>query len=98
MSDDYTQIAIQGPKGAATLQKLTDADLSQVKFYWFTHGMVCGLKNILMARTGYTAERPIVFRTAGNSAGNRRLSVRERIAATDDELRAFTVQRGGDTA
>ena len=56
LSDDYTQIAIQGPKGAATLQKLTDADLSWVKFYWFTHGTVCGLPNTLIARTGYTAE------------------------------------------
>ncbi len=56
LSDDYTQIAIQGPKGGATLQKLTDADLSQVKFYWFTHGTVCGLPNTLIARTGYTAE------------------------------------------
>ncbi|HZM11698.1 MAG TPA: glycine cleavage system aminomethyltransferase GcvT [Candidatus Limnocylindrales bacterium] len=56
LSDDYTQIAIQGPKGAATLRKLTDADLSQVKFYWFTHGTVCGLPNTLIARTGYTAE------------------------------------------
>jgi len=56
LSDDYTQIAIQGPKGVNTLQKLTDADLSQVKFYWFTHGTVCGLRNILIARTGYTAE------------------------------------------
>ena len=28
----------------------------KVKFYWFTHGTVCGLPNILMARTGYTAE------------------------------------------
>ena len=27
-----------------------------MKFYWFTHGTVCGLKNILIARTGYTAE------------------------------------------
>ena len=56
LSDNYTQIAIQGPKGVDTLQKLTDADLSKVKFYWFTHGTVCGLKNILIARTGYTAE------------------------------------------
>src|SRR5271169_3463317 len=56
LSDAYTQIAIQGPKGAATLQKLTDADLSQVKFYWFTHGTVCGLPDTLIARTGYTAE------------------------------------------
>ena len=56
LSDNYTQIAIQGPKGVDTLQKLTDADLPKVKFYWFTHGTVCGLKNILIARTGYTAE------------------------------------------
>jgi aminomethyltransferase len=56
LSDDFTQIAIQGPKGVDTLQKLTDADLSKVKFYWVTRGSVCGLKNILIARTGYTAE------------------------------------------
>jgi aminomethyltransferase len=56
LSDAYTQIAIQGPKGVATLRKLTDADLSKVKFYWFTHGTVCGLSNTLIARTGYTAE------------------------------------------
>jgi aminomethyltransferase len=56
LSDDFTQIAIQGPKGVDVLQKLTDADLSAVKFYWVTRGTVCGLKNILIARTGYTAE------------------------------------------
>ena len=56
LSDDYTQIAIQGPKGVQLLQKLTDADLAAVKFYWVTRGTVCGLKNILIARTGYTAE------------------------------------------
>jgi aminomethyltransferase len=56
LSDDFTQIAIQGPKGVNLLQKLTDADLSGVKFYWLTRGTVCGLKNILIARTGYTGE------------------------------------------
>ena len=56
LSDDYTQIAIQGPKGVNVLQTLTDADLSAVKFYWITRGTICGLKNILIARTGYTAE------------------------------------------
>src|SRR5258705_4781359 len=54
VSDDFTQIAIQGPKAVNVLQKLTDADLSAVKFYWVTRGMVCGLKNTLIARTGYT--------------------------------------------
>ena len=56
LSDDLTQIAIQGPKGVDLLQKLTDANLSKVKFYWITRGTVCGLKNVLIARTGYTGE------------------------------------------
>jgi aminomethyltransferase len=56
LSDDFTQIAIQGPKGVDLLRKLTDADLRNVKFYWVTRGTVCGLQNILIARTGYTAE------------------------------------------
>jgi aminomethyltransferase len=56
LSDDFTQIAIQGPKAVDLLQKLTDADLNAVKFYWVTRGSLCGLKNILLGRTGYTAE------------------------------------------
>ena len=56
LSDDFTQIAIQGPKTVNLLQKLTNADLSSVKFYWVTRGTVCGLPNTLIARTGYTGE------------------------------------------
>ena len=56
LSDEFTQIAIQGPKGVDLLQKLTDANLAAVKFYWLTRGTVCGLSNILIARTGYTGE------------------------------------------
>jgi aminomethyltransferase len=56
LSDDYTQIAIQGPKGVNLLQKLTDADLSSVRFYWTTYGTLCGLPGTLIARTGYTGE------------------------------------------
>lgn len=56
LSDNFTQIAIQGPKGVDLLSKLTDADLRSVKFYWVTRGTVCGMKDILIARTGYTAE------------------------------------------
>ncbi|MGB9032023.1 MAG: glycine cleavage system aminomethyltransferase GcvT [Acidobacteriaceae bacterium] len=55
-SDYYTQLAIQGPRAQETLQKLTNADLAAVKFYWFTWGTVCGLENTLIARTGYTGE------------------------------------------
>ena len=56
LSDAYTQLAIQGPRAVEVLQTLTDADLSGIKNYWFTHGAVCGLKNTLIARTGYTGE------------------------------------------
>ena len=56
VSDYYTQIAIQGPKAQATLQKLTGVDLAPIKNYWFTWGQVCGLHNVLIARTGYTGE------------------------------------------
>jgi aminomethyltransferase len=56
VSDYYTQIAIQGPKAMATLQKLTPVDLTPIKNYWFTWGQVCGLHNVLIARTGYTGE------------------------------------------
>src|SRR5579872_3541512 len=56
LSDAYTQLAIQGPRAQELLQKLTDANLAVIKNYWFTHGTVCGLKNTLIARTGYTGE------------------------------------------
>jgi aminomethyltransferase len=64
LSDDFTQIAIQGPKAVDLLQKMTSADLSAVKFYWVTRGDILVLDhsmrhhfgNTLIARTGYTAE------------------------------------------
>ena len=56
VGDLYTQLAIQGPRAIDVLKKLTDVELAGIKNYWFTHGTVCGLKNILIARTGYTGE------------------------------------------
>src|SRR5690349_21827337 len=56
VSDNFTQIAIQGPKAAELLQKLTDASLNEVKFYWVTRGTVSGIRDVLIARTGYTGE------------------------------------------
>jgi aminomethyltransferase len=56
LSDAYTQLAIQGPRAIDVMKSLTEADLDGIKNYWFTHGTVCGLKNTLIARTGYTGE------------------------------------------
>ena len=51
----YAQIAVQGPKGLATLQKLTATELAPIKYYWFTDGAVAGTP-ARIARTGYTGE------------------------------------------
>jgi aminomethyltransferase len=55
MSPNYTQIAIQGPRALAVLQKLTTTDLNTIKYYWFKFGRVDGV-DALIARTGYTGE------------------------------------------
>jgi aminomethyltransferase len=55
-SDSYSQLAVQGPRALETLQKLTDVDLAAIKNYWFTFGEVCGVLNVLIARTGYSGE------------------------------------------
>lgn len=55
-SDQYTQLAIQGPRSQETLAKLTKVDLGALKNYWFNWGTVCDLPNVLIARTGYTGE------------------------------------------
>ena len=51
----YAQIAIQGPKARATLQKLTPVDLSGIRYYWFTDGEVSATR-ARIAHTGYTGE------------------------------------------
>jgi len=56
LSDNFTQIAIQGPKAVNLAAKLTPADLSSLKFYWITRATVCGIDEVLIARTGYTGE------------------------------------------
>ncbi|MBX6359002.1 glycine cleavage system aminomethyltransferase GcvT [Pseudacidobacterium ailaaui] len=72
-SDYYTQLAIQGPKAAETLQKLTNVDLSTIKFYWFKWGTVCGLPNTLIARTGYTGEDGFEIYIPSDEATSRRV-------------------------
>jgi len=55
MGPAYAQLAIQGPKGLATLQKLTKTDLNTIRYYWFSDGEVAGTP-ARIARTGYTGE------------------------------------------
>lgn len=51
----YAQVAIQGPKARAVLQKLTLVDLAAIRYYWFADGEVSGVP-ARIAHTGYTGE------------------------------------------
>jgi len=51
----YAQLAVQGPKAGATVQKLTSTDLSGIRYYRFADGEVDGVA-ARIARTGYTGE------------------------------------------
>ncbi len=53
-SDEYSLLAVQGPKAVATLQKLSSEDLSAIKYYNFVIGEIAGLKNVIISATGYT--------------------------------------------
>ena len=54
-SDDYVQIAVQGPKSESILARLTDTDLSAMGTYRFAEGTLAG-RPMIIARTGYTGE------------------------------------------
>lgn len=54
-SSRYALIAIQGPKAEAILQRLTEIELPAIKYYWFAHGEVNGVR-VTVSRTGYTGE------------------------------------------
>ncbi len=54
-SKEFCQIAVQGPKAVGILQQLTETNLDEIKYYWFTTGRVDGVEAII-SRTGYTGE------------------------------------------
>jgi aminomethyltransferase len=54
LSDQYSLLAIQGPKAAEAMQSLTDVDLTNMVYYTFTHGNFAGIDNVMISATGYT--------------------------------------------
>jgi aminomethyltransferase len=54
-SNRYALIAVQGPRAQEILQTLTAIDLSAIKYYWFAHGEIAGVRGTV-SRTGYTGE------------------------------------------
>ena len=54
ISDETSLFAVQGPKAADALQKLTDIDLAPMEYYSFQKGVFAGVDNVLVSATGYT--------------------------------------------
>ncbi|MGB7069949.1 MAG: glycine cleavage system aminomethyltransferase GcvT [Pyrinomonadaceae bacterium] len=66
-SNDYCQIAVQGPDAVHILQKITETSLSEINYYHFTTGRVDGVESII-SRTGYTGEDGFeVYAEAGSA-------------------------------
>jgi aminomethyltransferase len=54
ISDDICLFAVQGPRALATLQKLTDINLSSIPYYHFAVGKLGEVENVILSNTGYT--------------------------------------------
>ena len=53
-SDNYSLLAIQGPKAIQAMQSLTQEDLSAIKFYTFKINTFAGVEDVIISATGYT--------------------------------------------
>ena len=54
LSEDYSLLAIQGPKAVEAMQSLTSVDLSEIKYYHFEVADFAGIENVIISATGYT--------------------------------------------
>jgi len=54
LSDDYSLLAIQGPKAVEAMQSLTSINLSEIEYYHFQVADFCGFEHVIISATGYT--------------------------------------------
>lgn len=54
LSDNYSLLAIQGPKAIEAMQSITSVDLSTIKFYNFVVSDFAGVEHVIISATGYT--------------------------------------------
>ena len=54
LSDDYSLLAIQGPKAVEAMQSLSSLDLADIPFYKFKVGDFAGIEHVIISATGYT--------------------------------------------
>lgn len=53
-SEEYSLLAIQGPKAVEAMQSLTSVNLSEIAYYHFAIGEFAGIKDVIISATGYT--------------------------------------------
>ena len=54
LSEDYSLLAIQGPKAVEAMQSLSSLDLAAIPFYKFKVSDFAGIENVIISATGYT--------------------------------------------
>ena len=54
LSEEYSLLAIQGPKAVEAMQSLSSLDLGEIPFYKFKIGDFAGVENVIISATGYT--------------------------------------------
>lgn len=91
-SDEISQLAVQGPRAQAVLQKLTKTDLNEIPYYTFKKVDLAGIRQVILSNTGYTgsggfeiymanADGPAIWHAvmeAGNDSGIRPIGLAAR--------------------
>ena len=54
LSENYSLLAIQGPKAVEAMQSLTSIDLAAIKYYHFEVADFAGIEHVIISATGYT--------------------------------------------
>jgi len=55
-SDEWAQVAVQGPRAPALVDALCEPRVLDLRYYHFREATVAGVRGCLVARTGYTGE------------------------------------------
>ncbi len=77
-SDEYAQIAFQGPKAQEYLQKIVEIDLNGIQFFHFKDPVIIAGKECLVSRTGYTGEDGFEIYTKSENAASVWIEIMEK--------------------
>ncbi len=69
ISDKTALLAVQGPNAVKAMQKLTDMDLINLKYYTFVKGTFAGIENVVVSATGYTGAGGVEIYFEDNGSG-----------------------------